>query len=64
MEVQEFHTALLSLLANVKEKHGPNVTVSIRVDDYGVIVSDVITGKILYDADTLPEFTWRYYRGD
>ena len=51
----------MKLLKKVKEEHGDNAIVTIRVDDYGVTVEDVVTRKMLYDADTLTEFTHRFH---
>lgn len=61
MSTKKFTIELMKLLKKVKEEHGDNAIVTIRVDDYGVTVEDVVTRKMLYDADTLPEFTWRFY---
>ena len=59
-DATEFTIELLALLASVRAEHGNNALVSIRVDDYGVIIRDVVSNKILYDADTLVEFTHRF----
>ncbi len=57
----EFNQALLTLLENVRKEHGDNALVTIRVDDKGVVVIGAVSRKILYDADTLPEFTHKYF---
>ncbi len=61
MSTKEFTIELMQLLESVKKRHGDNTTVLIRTDCYGVIVQDVVTNKILYDADTLAEFTYKFH---
>lgn len=57
---KEFTKELIDLLENVKKQYGYNAIVTIRADDFGVIVRDVVSRKILYDADTLVEFTSKF----
>ena len=59
-EKEELTTMLIFLLENVKKKYGRNALVVIRADDMGVIIKDVVSNKILYDADTLAEFTYGF----
>ena len=51
---------MIELLESIKRKHGQNAIVHIRADDGGVTIYDVVTNKMLYDADTLVEFTYRF----
>ncbi len=57
---RELTIGLIQLLDNVKSEHGYAAIVQIRVDDYGVTVRDVTTNKIIWDADTLAEFTYKF----
>lgn len=61
MTKAEFHRAMLKFLDSVKEEHGQDAVIQLRTDDYGVIIRDITSRKILYDADTLAEFTFKYF---
>ena len=51
---------ILTLLENTIERYGENAIVHIRADDGGVTIYNVVTNKMLYDADTLVEFVYGF----
>ena len=51
---------MIELLESVKKEHGHNALILIRANDGGVTIKDVVSNKILYDADTIVEFTYRF----